>query len=1362
MNMRYNYLIYKRSVRQTIQAVPQRLWQFILALTLVFSTLAANAQITSTDPVATYATIQAAIDGSNAGAVITVPAGTYTENLNVPKSLTLNGPNVGVPGTGARITEAILSDGSINVTGSNVVIDGFHVYQTNNTASVISIDGASEATVQNSKLERIGAVAGQSVRAIVTSSGSGLKTIKDNLFTGSIAGGLFGSHRTWQSGIYVNGASSTVNITGNTFENVRSALNLDDFNANITIAGNTFNTNGTHLSFGSSSPTSGSYTLGANSFNTPQDGLVNLTNVDNTFRLNISSSTFNGATFNTSSLSGLFGIEARLYHRGRSGRNGLVTYVPGNQYVFGGLTTIQSAINYGTAGDVVHVRSGTYNENITVSKNLTFEGANKDVCGTASRGAETILVAPATETGVITLSSGVTTTFNGFKIDGLGVAYLTQANQSLTLKNSVFELDFLPSANNLYAASSSLTLDCNYFKAIGGTNDGAASHIFVGGGTFMATRNKFSSEAAIGGLSASSPERPVWLNLTGSANNLSVQNNEFAFIDTGILLAANAGNITIENNEFHDAKRDTYSPGAGAGYGSGIAIFNAYTPAGPILIQNNKFYDSETGFRTIATSADPYNFPATSLLTVSTNSFDNITNGSFRIGNSFNSSTNKLNATCNWFNNAAVVTGNSANITYIPKLASGTDDDPAIGFQQDTPVCTAPVHNLTKNTYFATIQSAIDDSGTTDNDVIEASDGTYNENVTVTKTLTIQGTSIDGTIIQGTGPGSGVGVDIQAADVVLKKLTITNYNYGIRFSASGTAHKLIDLKTTNNGVAGIAVPYSAENVAISNLEITNVTSASNTEGLEVFASVTGSKVFDNVMITNSNFSENKAKGIYIERANNLTIDNVTIDHSGYDLSNNSNNNGIDINLKYASYVGITIKNSSITNSGYQGSGGTAIDGPAAIAVKARDDGATYGANPATLMGVTILSNVISGPQNGIRIGEYGKTNAGPAATTIERNDLSAAFANKAFINRTNSNATLICNYHGSTSYTTVVSSLSAVGPGKNMVNSIATDNAYTSCISPTDLALSTNTPEVCVGSPSSVTATGLLASTSTKVVYNVNNGPYQTYTATTSAAGEMSITVTLPVGSYTLTVTALEANNNIATINPPLSITGLVKPNAVAGTVSGASPIYVGATTTYTNTGGTAGGTWSSSNTLVATVNNAGLVTGVASGTATIIYTVTDCGGPISSQATITVQDIPDLSPVVYAAPSVRYGISSCSVVVEVYELNSAPTSGTITVYVSRQNQINMTFPENATSVGGIAVQNNAWTLNTSDPDYYILTTSTVITGGGILAFGLEGVLNPNNTSGTLAISASIVPYSGGETNITNNTAGAKIDYFAQ
>jgi hypothetical protein len=109
-----------------------------------------------------------------------------------------------------------------------------------------------------------------------------------------------------------------------------------------------------------------------------------------------------------------------------------------------------------------------------------------------------------------------------------------------------------------------------------------------------------------------------------------------------------------------------------------------------------------------------------------------------------------------------------------------------------------------------------------------------------------------------------------------------------------------------------------------------------------------------------------------------------------------------------------------------------------------------------------------------------------------------------------------------------------------------------------------------------------------------------------------------PVGDNTVTVTAVDAAENITTG----TFTVTVLPTVVSP-VTGNTTICAGAATTLSSL--TSGGVWSTGNPLVATVDQSGVVTGVAAGTVTILYSNT-CG--VSASAQVTVNAVP-------AAPSV-------------------------------------------------------------------------------------------------------------------------------
>ena len=141
-----------------------------------------------------------------------------------------------------------------------------------------------------------------------------------------------------------------------------------------------------------------------------------------------------------------------------------------------------------------------------------------------------------------------------------------------------------------------------------------------------------------------------------------------------------------------------------------------------------------------------------------------------------------------------------------------------------------------------------------------------------------------------------------------------------------------------------------------------------------------------------------------------------------------------------------------------------------------------------------------------------------------------------------------------------------------------------------------------------------------------------TTTLTNSTAGGVwssNLTNIATVGSITGVVTGVSSGT--ATIS--YSVTGLngcttSVTQAVVVSAPTVNPISLTATSlcvggTITATSATAGGTWTIENTNIATINSSGVITGVAAGTSSVVYTVSSGGCSNSTAIGITVLEQP-------------------------------------------------------------------------------------------------------------------------------------------
>ncbi|MDP4596077.1 MAG: GEVED domain-containing protein [Crocinitomicaceae bacterium] len=211
------------------------------------------------------------------------------------------------------------------------------------------------------------------------------------------------------------------------------------------------------------------------------------------------------------------------------------------------------------------------------------------------------------------------------------------------------------------------------------------------------------------------------------------------------------------------------------------------------------------------------------------------------------------------------------------------------------------------------------------------------------------------------------------------------------------------------------------------------------------------------------------------------------------------------------------------------------------------------------------------------------------------------------------------------------------------------------------------------------------------VNYNIISGGTSTSSTTTVQY--------LTAGAQTVSLNYLNASGCAST--GPVSNTITVQATAQIAPLAGTQTVCTGATVAFSTA--STGGTWSSSNTAVATINpNTGVVTGVAAGTATMTYTIlnsTTWCPPSTATRTVTV--LP--SPIVNAGNDVTICSSLSSNMNASVNFNTS-CSHTIVLYDSfgdGWNGCNVTV-----SVGGVPVLSNITLPFGSGPLSYTFTAS--------------------------------------------------------
>lgn len=252
------------------------------------------------------------------------------------------------------------------------------------------------------------------------------------------------------------------------------------------------------------------------------------------------------------------------------------------------------------------------------------------------------------------------------------------------------------------------------------------------------------------------------------------------------------------------------------------------------------------------------------------------------------------------------------------------------------------VINVDTGERFSTIQGAIDDVDTVDGHIIYVKNGTYHENVTINKSITLLGADKETTIID--GDASDDVVSIVADEVTISGFTLQNSGTN-GFSACDSG---IDIRSNYNTISrnkiinnwcGINFYQSLNNKIMGNII------SDNEHGLFSFSlvnyniisknSITENHCYGIYFVNKSNHNtisfntiENNSAGITIlDSSNNEILENAIINNNGsavdltvlcnYNLISNNiiaHNNGNGIELPHSSYNTIS-GNAIINNNG---------------------------------------------------------------------------------------------------------------------------------------------------------------------------------------------------------------------------------------------------------------------------------------------------------------------------------------------------------------------------------------------------------------------------------------------------------------
>lgn len=570
--------------------------------------------------------------------------------------------------------------------------------------------------------------------------------------------------------------------------------------------------------------------------------------------------------------------------------------------------TVSYALSSAMKGDTVYVDAGAYQESTVIDKSVIILGANALISPNYEiRRAETEL------TGVYSFIISCSD-----KIEIKGFRFVNIPNRPLISDSSgsnlFLEKNILESCSGIYFSEpDTLKIKDNKFKDIDSVFE---SGIEVNGnyngisGTYVDITNNIWKNCKSGGLHLKNVKGLI------SANDFnSIQN-------FGLKLDSTA-KLSISKNIFSGIISNfTNYWNSGAGI-----IISSITGGSDLFINENYFTQNKIG---IAVSNNGNQLD--SEISVNNNSF---------IGNSGenikNMASGTITAACNWYGTAdasVIATKLSNSVNFFPYLTTGTDIDEIMpGFQPESDACNGHFTSLfvndnsidirvytssegndanpgTSSAPLSTIRKAI--LMAQPNDTIFVDAGTYYNNDTINKPLTIIGAGNNLTVIHPlfSNPNpAGAGTDalfpvasnvflVSSDDVVIKKISIDGDNALIESGllingADIDARNGIVTNFNSNGINGLMI----DSVIVKNIYQNGIAVLSG--GSNIIKNISADNILGNEL--SSALSNYGGNGIYLNNLISRSSQAIVSKHSSHFIciGNNITHSGVGIYTEYS-------------------------------------------------------------------------------------------------------------------------------------------------------------------------------------------------------------------------------------------------------------------------------------------------------------------------------------------------------------------------------------------------------------------------------------------------------------------------------